>query len=170
MGAGASAIAMAGRRESAPVVTNPAKFKVVLKNLISNAVKFTPQDCIIVQALHQGDGIEVCITDTGIGIPPHALALIFEPFRQVETDGWSMQRGTELGLYIVKRLLVDLLNETVEVESEVGKGSTFRVWLPPAATRRPLERCSGPARLSVPPAVVPIGYLSAGRKCVVLSV
>jgi signal transduction histidine kinase len=113
-----------------PIATDPAKLKIVLKNLIGNAVKFTPQGGITVQARCRGGGIEVCVTDTGIGIPPEAFALIFEPFRQVESDGRGAQRGTGLGLYIVKRLLVDLLNGTVEVESEVGKGSTFRVWLP----------------------------------------
>jgi light-regulated signal transduction histidine kinase (bacteriophytochrome) len=69
------------------------------------------------------------VVDTGVGIFREALAVIFEPFQQVKGEGWGSQHGTGLGLHIVKRL-VELLDGTVVVESEVGKGSTFRVWTP----------------------------------------
>jgi len=112
-----------------PLYTDPAKLKVVLKNLLRNAVKFTPQGSITVQWQSWEGGVAIQVTDTGIGIPADALTLIFEPFRQVETEGRGTQHGTGLGLYITKRL-VELLGGTVEVESAVGKGSTFRVWVP----------------------------------------
>jgi PAS domain S-box-containing protein len=113
-----------------PIIsTDPGKLKTVLKNLIGNAVKFTPQGRITVQARHRDEGVEICVTDTGIGIPQGALAMIFEPFRQVATTGQGDARGTGLGLHIVKRLM-ELLGGTVAVESEPGKGSTFRVWVP----------------------------------------
>jgi signal transduction histidine kinase len=112
-----------------PLHTDPGKLKVVLKNLMSNAVKFTPEGSVTVQAWAQRGGIEFSVTDTGIGIPPEALTLIFEPFRQVNNSDTRPYSGSGLGLHIVQRLL-EVLGGTITVESEVGKGSTFRVWLP----------------------------------------
>jgi signal transduction histidine kinase len=109
--------------------TDPGKLKVVFKNLIGNAVKFTPHGSITVQAAAKGGGVEVSVTDTGIGIPAEALAAIFEPFHQVDGAAARQHSGVGLGLHIVKRLL-ELLGGTVTVESTVGQGSTFRVWLP----------------------------------------
>jgi PAS domain S-box-containing protein len=109
------------------IYTDPGKLKVVVKNLIGNAVKFTKAGGITVAARSHNGGVEISVTDTGIGISPEALALIFEPFHQVDNSG--QRGGTGLGLYIVKRLL-ELLGGTVTVGSEVGRGSTFRVWVP----------------------------------------
>jgi PAS domain S-box-containing protein len=109
--------------------TDAGKLKVVLKNLIGNAVKFTPSGSVIVAARKARGGVEICVTDTGIGIPPEAQARIFEPFWQVEHPLAPRAGGTGLGLHIVKRLL-DLLGGTVTVESAVGCGTTFSVWLP----------------------------------------
>jgi signal transduction histidine kinase len=109
--------------------TDPGKLKVVLKNLIGNAMKFTPSGSVSVAARRAQEGVEICVTDTGIGVPLEAQAFIFEPFRQVEHPMAPQAGGTGLGLYIVKRLL-DLLGGTVTMESAVGCGSTFRVWLP----------------------------------------
>jgi len=118
-----------------PIRTDPEKLKVVLRNLLSNAVKFTPQGSIKVQASPKSGGVEVRVSDTGIGIPPEAVAVIFEPFRQVEHSGMSPSGGTGLGLYIVKQIL-DLLGGTITVDSEVGRGSTFCVWVPQGKTPR----------------------------------
>ena len=109
--------------------TDPEKLKVVLKNLIGNAVKFTPIGGITVTATSRDGGVEIGVADTGIGIPPEPLPLIFEPFQQGENASRSRQGGAGLGLYIVKRFL-QLLNGTIAVESKIGQGSTFRVWLP----------------------------------------
>src|SRR5262249_59902043 len=74
-------------------------------------------------------GVAIRVSDTGIGIPAEAHTFIFESFRQVDSSPTRPYSGSGLGLYIVKRFL-ELLGGTIGVESEVGRGSTFRVWLP----------------------------------------
>lgn len=116
--------------EPLPIVyTDPPKLKVVLKNLLGNAVKFTPQGQITLVVRRRDEGVEFRVTDTGVGIPQDALSRIFEAFQQVEGSQQQNANGVGLGLYIVKRLL-ELLQGRVMVESEVGQGSTFRVWIP----------------------------------------
>lgn len=110
------------------------KLKVVLKNLIGNAVKFTEHGTITVGAYTVNGGVEISVADTGIGISPEALPVIFDAFRQADSSSTRGHGGVGLGLYIVRRLL-DLLEGTIAVESAVGYGSTFRVWLPTREAR-----------------------------------
>lgn len=119
--------------------TDPQKLKVVLKNLILNAIKFTEQGSVSVEVRARDEGVEFVVVDTGVGIPREALSRIFEAFHQ--EGGTSRHGGVGLGLYIVRRL-VALLGGTIAVESEVGIGSTFRVSLP----NRIEERESSPGR------------------------
>ena len=112
-----------------PVRTDPVKLKLVLRNLLGNAVKFTEHGTVTVDVHAADGGVEITVADTGIGITPEALEIIFEPFRQGDSSTTRRFEGVGLGLYIVHRLL-DLLAGTISVESEVGRGSTFRVWLP----------------------------------------
>ena len=111
------------------LVTDPGKLKVVLKNLLGNAIKFTAQGQVSVSAQGEAGGVAISVTDTGIGIPSEELGAIFEPFRQVDSSNTRPYGGTGLGLYIVKRL-VSRLGGATTVTSTVGQGSTFRVWLP----------------------------------------
>jgi signal transduction histidine kinase len=112
-----------------PLQTDVLKLKMVLKNLITNAMKFTDAGVITIAATAQLGGVEFSVVDTGIGIPREALPIIFEPFRQADSSSTRRHGGVGLGLYIVRQL-VDLLGGHVSVESEVGRGSTFRVWMP----------------------------------------
>lgn len=112
-----------------PLYTDHVKLKVVLRNLIGNAFKFTEAGSVAVGATPHREGVEVYVSDTGVGISAEILPIIFEPFRQGEHASTRRFGGVGLGLYIVRRLL-DLLGGTVTVDSAVGRGSTFRVWLP----------------------------------------
>jgi PAS domain S-box-containing protein len=109
--------------------TDPIKLKMVLKNLLSNALKFTEAGAVTLTAHRQNEGVEFWVRDTGIGIAPEHVAAIFEPFRQMDSSATPRQGGVGLGLYIVRQL-VEVLGGQITVESEEGLGSTFRVWVP----------------------------------------
>jgi len=104
------------------------KLKVLLKNLIANAAKFTDRGSVTISVEACDGGMEFRVADTGIGMSPDTLAVIFEPFRQGDSSSTRRHGGVGLGLYIVTRLL-ELLAGRIEVESEPGVGSTFRVWI-----------------------------------------
>lgn len=111
------------------LASDPGKLKVVLRNLLTNAIKFTRAGEVTVGARRLVDAVEIYVADTGVGIAPEQQAVIFDAFRQGSTTNVRGLTGVGLGLHIAKRLL-DLLGGTVSVESELGKGSTFRVRLP----------------------------------------
>ena len=112
-----------------PLFTDPMKVKVVLKNLISNAIKFTEAGSVTIRVATIQDGVDISVTDTGIGVTPEACAIIFEPFRQAENPMTRKYGGIGLGLYIVRRML-ELLRGEISVESSPGEGATFKVHLP----------------------------------------
>jgi signal transduction histidine kinase len=117
------------------VRTDAAKVKGIVKGLLQNAVKFTPSGQVTVEARSRRGGLDLSVTDTGIGIPLDARSYIFEPFRQVEHTTTRRFGGVGLGLHLVLRL-VDLLEGSVTVESEVGRGSIFKVALNDIDDRR----------------------------------
>lgn len=112
-----------------PLCTDLAKLKSVLKNLIGNAAKFTERGSITIGVHPSHGGVEICVADTGIGIPKDKQDLIFEPFRQVDSSSTRRYGGAGLGLHITRRF-VQMMGGQISVESELGRGSTFRVWLP----------------------------------------
>lgn len=111
------------------IQTDPLKLKVILKNIVGNALKFTEQGSVLIDAHRRGNGVEIAVTDTGIGIPTGTRDIIFEPFRQAEPSLTRRYGGVGLGLYVV-RCLLEMLGGKIDVESEPGSGSTFRIWLP----------------------------------------
>jgi signal transduction histidine kinase len=111
-------------------VGDERKIKQVLLNLLSNAVKFTPEGGRIgVKAALADGAVEIAVSDTGIGIAPKDQEAIFEEFRQVGSDEARKVEGTGLGLTLTKKF-VEMHGGRIWVESEVGKGSTFRFTLP----------------------------------------
>lgn len=116
------------------ILADREKIRVVLDNLISNAVKFTPPGGQVQVALSpQGGQVEIAVTDTGIGIPPEELDRIFDRFYQVEDHMTRRHGGMGLGLSIV-RGLVKLHGGHVLAESVPGRGSRFLVYLPMAVS------------------------------------
>jgi two-component system sensor histidine kinase EvgS len=109
--------------------TDRRKLKMILKNLVGNALKFTPNGEIVIGCERDTDGVVITVRDTGIGIPAEHLPRIFEMFRQVDSSDRRSYGGAGLGLYIVRKL-VEQLGGTICVESESGRGSIFRVQLP----------------------------------------
>jgi PAS domain S-box-containing protein len=119
--------------------TDRRKLKTILKNLVGNALKFTVAGEIVVSGRRSADACMLVVRDTGIGIPPEHLPLIFEMFQQVDSSDTRSYAGAGLGLYIV-RCLLDQLGGKIGVESERGRGSIFCVTLPVAPpTERALE-------------------------------
>lgn len=119
--------------------TDEQKISQVLRNFISNAIKFTPRGEVRIAASQRGQLIEFSVTDTGIGISESDQRIIFEEFAQIENSMQRRVKGTGLGLPL-SRKLAELLGGGVEVESAVGIGSCFRLVVPsifPGAT--PIE-------------------------------
>src|SRR6185503_631754 len=103
--------------------------KQILINLLTNAVKFTPEQGRVTLQVHgdlEQDLIQFSVIDNGMGIAPEDLQRLFQPFVQVDSGLNRQQEGTGLGLALVQKL-TDLHGGSVEVESEVGKGSRFTI-------------------------------------------
>jgi len=101
----------------------------VMVNLISNAVKFTPQGTISCCAHHVENRVRISITDTGIGMPESVASLIFDKFTQIADDSSTKPQGTGLGLAICRHI-IDAHNGDIWAESEPGIGSKFIFTLP----------------------------------------
>jgi signal transduction histidine kinase len=124
--------------DAVTVHTDPRKLKIVMKNLIGNALKFTTDGYVGVRCRYhrEAEAIELRVADTGTGISEAELPQIFDMFRQAE--GGQLRGGVGLGLYIVKRF-VDQLGGTIDVVSEPGRGSVFSVTVPALPSEQAVE-------------------------------
>jgi len=121
------------------VETDPVLFERILGNLIDNAIKYTASGSVRVAARAASDNVVVTITDSGPGIPRAEHERVFEEFYQLENRERDRARGIGLGLAIVRRL-TELLRIGLELESDLGRGTTFRLTLPLVRDRRPAAR------------------------------
>lgn len=112
------------------VEVDPLRIEQVFNNLVSNAIKYTPDGGkVTISAQRQGSGVTISVSDTGLGIPPDALPHLFDKFFRVQTTQHKEREGTGLGLSIVKAI-VEQHGGSIDVTSEAGKGSRFSVYLP----------------------------------------
>lgn len=112
------------------IYSDRTKIHQILMNLVSNAIKFSHNNKIVILRAKRQRGMLVFeVEDEGIGIPENRLSHIFEAFEQVDDSMTRCYGGTGLGLYIVRKM-VDLLEGEIELTSEEGKGSLFSVKLP----------------------------------------
>jgi signal transduction histidine kinase/ActR/RegA family two-component response regulator len=139
------------------ILADPDRVQQIVWNLLSNAIKFTPQDGVIdLTVTRSGNGVEIVVRDTGIGIHPEFVPYVFERFRQADVGSRRRYGGLGLGLAIVRHL-VELHGGSVRAESTgEGQGATFRIVLP----ARAVQRDAVPAF----PAVDPPPRASAGAR------
>jgi signal transduction histidine kinase len=117
-------------RDVPKLYTDDRKLSQILRNFISNALKFTPRGEVRVTASFDGEGmVTFSVTDSGIGIAPEFHDTIFKDFSQLQSPLQKRLRGTGLGLSLSKKL-AELLGGSVRLESEPGKGSVFSVTIP----------------------------------------
>jgi len=116
--------------ENLKPVTDPAIIRTVIRNLVTNAIKFTPHGGMIKVSAREARGhVEIDVADTGIGIPEDMIATLFTMDSVQSRKGTASEKGTGLGLSLVHDLLMKVGGE-ISVESTVGSGTVFRVVLP----------------------------------------
>jgi signal transduction histidine kinase len=118
------------RVEGEPLVArvDARRVRQILGNLVNNAIKFTQHGEVVIRVRREGAQAAFSVSDTGPGISEQDRALIFEEFQQARSERLR-RRGTGLGLAITRRLVM-LHHGSIRVESELGRGSTFKVLLP----------------------------------------
>jgi len=116
--------------ENVVLFSDKRRVKQVLMNLVSNAVKFTERGAVKIAArVLDGEKLELCVSDTGIGIKEEDMSRLFEPFQQVDMSLRKRHEGTGLGLYLTRKL-ADLLGGDVSAKSRDIKGSEFTFTIP----------------------------------------
>jgi signal transduction histidine kinase len=124
-------LALRASLPDAPVMlfTDATKLKQILFNVIGNAMKFTDAGSVQVSLTHDGDRVSFCIADTGPGMSQADVGRIFDPFTQLDQSLTRSKGGTGLGLP-VSRKLAHLLGGDLLVDSVLGTGTRFTLWLP----------------------------------------
>ena len=153
--------------DSVPMMrADVTKVRQILLNLLSNAIKFTEHGEIILRTRQQPrngvEGVEIRVSDSGIGLHPKDMESLFIPFQQADVSTTRKYGGTGLGLALCRRLC-DMMQGDIGVESEPGQGATFTVWLPLTvvsdqaavpATRVVRKAAPDPKSVRLPPEVM----------------
>jgi two-component system, sensor histidine kinase len=131
------------------VYSDPSLVEQILRNLVSNAIKYTREGRVRLRCLHESALVRIEVLDTGVGIAPEQLPYIYDEFYQVGVPANSSRDGYGLGLAIVQRL-VKLLTLQLDVRSEVGQGSAFSLVLPASSAREAMHRAAEGSPVSSP--------------------
>ncbi len=138
------------------LTTDIVKVRQILVNLLSNASKFTEKGGISIKVTQQENGmVSFAVKDSGIGIAPKDYERVFEEFQQVDSSNTRKYKGTGLGLPIARKL-ARMLGGDLNVESELGKGSTFTLTIPAKIPQKLLEAQQTPAPQVRRPDPVPL--------------
>jgi signal transduction histidine kinase len=136
--------------------TDAVKLRTILRNLVTNAVKFTPAGCVSLRiAVRDGD-LCFSVRDTGVGIPPEDHDLVFEPFRQLDGSSSRHFRGIGLGLAL-SRKLARILGGDIRLESRPGAGSEFTLHLPGASVGLQAHAAIASSTMAGPACLEPLG-------------
>lgn len=141
---------------------DPTRVRQILYNLVSNAVKFTPRGSVEVSVTGEAGGLVISVSDTGLGITPERLGMLFEKFVQADASTTRKFGGSGLGLAICRELC-GLMGGVIEVKSVVNQGSTFTVRLPLPAAMAPDPDCIVPGSSAAPQLAteIPLRILAA---------
>lgn len=112
------------------ITTDRKRLLQCLLNLLSNAIKYSEQGTVRVRLRADYEHAIIEVSDEGIGIPPEALGSLFQPFERIDTHLRVKTPGTGLGLYLTRKIMSDLLHGDISADSEIGRGSTFRLRVP----------------------------------------
>ncbi len=116
--------------KNAKIYADAHMFRMVLENVVSNAIKYThPGGKVAVRLMRQGDDYVIEVKDTGVGIKEAEIPLLFKQFSRISNERSHLVSGTGVGLYLAKNLM-DLHGGSIEVKSREGKGSTFTIRTP----------------------------------------
>jgi signal transduction histidine kinase/CheY-like chemotaxis protein len=138
-----------------PLYSDEGKVSQILRNFISNALKFTDRGAVRISANQVADDMIVfAVADTGIGIPEEHHETVFEEFVQIDHPAQRHYKGTGLGLPL-SRKLAELLGGRISLESEVGQGAVFSLHLP-RVHRKPVEPVAEPVEIEVVSGRVPV--------------
>jgi signal transduction histidine kinase len=142
---GRSRIWLDVRNEVGSALIDPQRVEQVIRNLIDNALKFSPQDSqVFLEASRSDSRLRISVADRGVGIPQEELPFIFERFHQAGEVLTREAEGAGLGLYISKRL-IEAMGGAIEARSAPGEGSTFTITLPAYAEPAKAEEPAVPS-------------------------
>ena len=152
---------------SAVIRTDPRLLEQMVRNLVTNAVKYTDRGRVLLGCRRRGGTLRIEVWDTGIGIPDGDLQAVFDEYHQIGNEARERERGLGLGLAIVQRL-GDLLGHRIAVRSRPGKGSVFTIEVPrvPDAPL-PAQRQLSPPPIAVAGMVAPSAGGRTGRILVI---